>query len=52
VDEVVESLIRAAMGQMYLSARGYHRALKLVRTIAHLAGCEQIQGTYLAQALR
>ena len=28
--------MRAAMGQMNLSARGYHRVLKLVRTIANL----------------
>ena len=36
------------MGQMNLSARGYHRVLKLARTIADLAGCEQIQAPHLA----
>jgi Magnesium chelatase, subunit ChlI C-terminal len=41
LDEAGESLIRAAMGQMNLSARGYHRVLKLARTIADLAGSEQ-----------
>jgi magnesium chelatase family protein len=52
LDEAGESLIRAAMGQMNLSARGYHRVLKLARTIADLAGCEQIQAVHLAEALQ
>jgi magnesium chelatase family protein len=52
LDEAGESLIRAAMGQMNLSARGYHRVLKLARTIADLAGSEQIQAAHLAEALQ
>ncbi len=51
LDEAGESLIRAAMGQMNLSARGYHRVLKLARTIADLAGSENIQSVHLAEAL-
>lgn len=43
--------MRAAMGQMNLLARGYYRVLKLARTIADLAGSEQIQAVYLAEAL-
>ncbi len=35
-----QSRVRAAMGQMNLSARGYHHVLKLAGTIADLAGCE------------
>jgi magnesium chelatase family protein len=38
-----QSLMRSAMKQLNLSARGYHRILKLARTIADLAGCEEIQ---------
>lgn len=34
---VLPNLMRAAMQQMNLSARGYHRVLKLARTIADLA---------------
>ena len=44
--------MRAAMGQMNLSARGYHRVLKLARTIADLAGSEEIQAPHLAEALQ
>ncbi len=47
-----EGLIRTAMGQMNLSARGYHRVLKLARTIADLAGSEHIQAGHLAEALQ
>ena len=52
LDEAGEGLIRAAMGQMNLSARGYHRVLKLARTIADLAGSENIQAAHLAEALQ
>ncbi len=52
LDGAGEGLIRAAMGQMNLSARGYHRVLKLARTIADLAACETIQAAHLAEALQ
>ncbi len=52
LDKDSESLIRAAMRQMQLSARAYHRILKLARTIADLAGKEQIKSTHLAEALQ
>ncbi|MFN3491151.1 MAG: ATP-binding protein, partial [Anaerolineales bacterium] len=47
-----QSLMRAAMSQMNLSARAYHRILKLARTIADLAGSEEIQSQHLAEALQ
>jgi magnesium chelatase family protein len=46
------SLMRAAMNQLNLSARAYHRILKLARTIADLAGSEEIQSAHLAEALQ
>ena len=47
-----QNLMRAAMSQMNLSARAYHRILKLARTIADLAGCEEIGSVHLAEALQ
>ncbi|HXF85711.1 MAG TPA: YifB family Mg chelatase-like AAA ATPase [Anaerolineales bacterium] len=47
-----QSLMRAAMAQLNLSARAYHRVLKLARTIADLAGSEEIHAVHLAEALQ
>jgi magnesium chelatase family protein len=52
LDETGDSLVRAAMSQLNLSARAYHRILKLARTIADLAGSEQIQTPQVAEALQ
>ncbi len=52
LDDTGRSLIQAAMNQMQLSARGYHRVLKLARTIADLAGSETIAPAHLAEALQ
>ncbi len=52
VDETGRQLLAAAMRQMNLSARAYHRILKLARTIADLAGCERIQPAHLAEAIQ
>src|SRR5215216_1645017 len=46
-----QSLMRAAMSQLKLSARAYHRILRLARMTADLAGCEEIQSVHLAEAL-
>ena len=40
------------MGQTNLSVRGYHRVLKLARTIADLAGCEAIPAVHLMEVLQ
>ncbi|GIK73853.1 MAG: Fis family transcriptional regulator [Chloroflexota bacterium] len=52
IDEAGRNLMRAAMQQMNLSARAYHRILKLSRTIADLAGEQKIQVHHLAEALQ
>jgi magnesium chelatase family protein len=52
LDETGQSLMRTAMNQLQLSARGYHRVLKLGRTIADLADSEVIQSVHLAEALQ
>jgi hypothetical protein len=46
-----QNLMRAAMSQLNLSERAYHRILKLSRTIADLAGSGEIQSSHLAEAL-
>ncbi|MGD8848773.1 MAG: YifB family Mg chelatase-like AAA ATPase [Anaerolineales bacterium] len=51
-DEEGRSLIRQAMRQIGLSARGYHRVLKLARTIADLGGEDEIKTVHLAEALQ
>ena len=52
LDEAGDNLVRQAMSQLDLSARGYHRVLKLARTIADLAGSDDIQSVHLAEALQ
>ncbi len=52
LDEAGKNLIKSAMNQMNLTARAYHRILKLARTIADLADTEQISVTHLAEALQ
>jgi len=47
-----QSLMRAAMTQLNLSARAYHRILKLARTMVDLAGSEEIQSAHLAETLQ
>ncbi|MHC1741370.1 MAG: YifB family Mg chelatase-like AAA ATPase [Anaerolineaceae bacterium] len=52
LDSDCRTLMRAAMNQMQLSARAYHRILKLARTIADLSGIESITAPTLAEALQ
>jgi len=52
LDEAGDNLVRQAMSQLDLSARGYRRVLKLARTIADLAGSDDIQSVHLAEALQ
>ena len=47
-----EALMKAAMRQLKLTARGYHRVLKLARTIADLAGDPDIKSEHLAESLQ
>ena len=52
VAEEAQGLLKAAMARLQLSARAYHRVLKLARTVADLAGAEQIAAPHLAEALQ
>ncbi len=52
LDDTSRALMRTAMNQLQLSARAYHRVLKLARTIADLASSENIGPAHLAEALQ
>ena len=52
IDEAGRGLLQSAVKQMNLSARAYHRVLKLSRTIADLAGIEAVQTAHIAEALQ
>jgi magnesium chelatase family protein len=52
LDDSSRALMKTAMSQLQLSARAYHRILKLARTIADLAGSERILPQHLAEALQ
>ena len=45
------TLLRDAADAMHLSARGYHRVLRVARTLADLDGAEKIGRLHLAEAL-
>ncbi|KZK89213.1 Competence protein ComM [Pseudovibrio sp. Ad5] len=51
LDQGSKELIEQASIQFGLSARGYHRVLKLSRTIADMDGSESVQRIHLAEAL-
>jgi magnesium chelatase family protein len=52
VEPSAQSLLRAAMKQLSLSARAFHRILKLARTIADLEGAWLIKTHHLAEAIQ
>ncbi len=52
LQEQAQTLLRLAMNQLSLSARAFHRILKLARTIADLAGSEEIISQHLAEAIQ
>ncbi len=52
LDEAGRGLLKSAMRQFGMSARAYHRILKLARTVADLAGSSTIQTHHLAEAIQ
>jgi magnesium chelatase family protein len=52
VEATAQSLLKAAMNQLHLSARAFHRILKLARTIADLEGAADIHSHHIAEAIQ
>jgi magnesium chelatase family protein len=52
VEESAQSLLKTAMKQLYLSARAFHRILKIGRTLADLEGADIIKAHHIAEAIQ
>jgi len=51
IDNVAKNILREAMKKLYLSARAYHKILKLSRTIADLEKTEIIKPNHISEAI-
>jgi len=52
VESAAQSLLRTAMNQLHLTARAFHRILKVSRTIADLENSDIIKAHHIAEALQ
>jgi magnesium chelatase family protein len=52
MDASSETLLRQAIHRLNLSARGYHRILKVARTLADLAGADNLGASHVAEAVQ
>jgi len=52
MDDAAETLLKAALRKLQLSARAYHRVLKVSRTIADLAASDIIRTEHIAEAVQ
>ena len=51
MNDAAQDLLRTSMGQASLSARAYHKIMRVSRTIADLAGDDRVSRAALAEAL-
>ena len=51
-DAAGQALLKQAITRLNLSARGYHRVLKLARTIADMQGVVPISSQHIAEAIQ
>ena len=52
LDTASENLLKNAISRLSLSARAYHRILKVARTIADLSDAEKINNQHIAEAIQ
>jgi len=52
LSDAVEKLLCEAVNRLGLSARAYHRVLKIARTIADLDACAELQTTHVSEAIQ
>ena len=52
LDAGAQGLLRSAMDSLHLSARGFHRVLKLARTVADMEQANEVRVNHLAEALQ
>lgn len=52
LDGAGEAILRRAVERYRLSARAYHRVLRLARTVADLAGSEAVRAVHVAEAVQ
>ncbi len=52
LDEATKELLKNAMNDLNFSARAYDRILKVARTIADLAGVENILSEHISEAIQ
>ncbi|HBB49051.1 MAG TPA: hypothetical protein DCZ44_05370 [Flavobacteriaceae bacterium] len=52
LENSVNQLLAQAMKHLGLSARAYHRLIKVARTIADMADCPSIKPEHMAEALQ
>ena len=52
LDESAEKLLKEAIAKLSLSARAYHRVLRVARTIADLAAIERVCAAHVAEAIQ
>lgn len=52
LSEEAQTLLKNAFDRLGLSARAYDRLLKVARTIADLAGCDELSAAHVAEAIQ
>ncbi len=52
ITQAADALLKSAIARLNLSARAYHRVLKISRTIADLAGAANVAAQHVSEAVQ